>query len=125
MHTEITADTPEAVVQRQLDAYNAKDLDGWLATYAPDAKQYEFPATLLTEGREQIRARTAPRFLEPDLHAKLLTRSVMDDVVIDHEEITRNFPEGRGTIRLVCIYRVSGGLIRQASFVFGEKILEA
>jgi hypothetical protein len=115
--------TPEALVQRQLDAYNAKNLEAWLATYAPDAKQFEFPATLLTDGHDQIRARTGPRFQEPDLHAKLLSRSVMDDIVIDHEEVTRNFPEGRGTIRLVCIYRVRDGLIREASFVFGEKIL--
>lgn len=26
---------PETIVQRQLDAYNAKDLDALLATYAP------------------------------------------------------------------------------------------
>ncbi|HEX8954943.1 MAG TPA: nuclear transport factor 2 family protein [Burkholderiaceae bacterium] len=115
--------TPEGLVQRQLDAYNAKDLEAWLATYAPDARQYEFPATLLADGHEQIRTRSAPRFQEPDLHAKLLSRSVLDEVVIDHEEVTRNFPEGRGTIRLICIYRVRDGLIREASFVFGEKAL--
>ena len=28
-------DAPAAVVKRQLDAYNRKDLEGWLATYAP------------------------------------------------------------------------------------------
>lgn len=27
-----TYTSPEVVVQRQLDAYNAKNLDGWLAT---------------------------------------------------------------------------------------------
>ena len=26
--------TPEEIVQRQLDSYNAKDLEAWLATYA-------------------------------------------------------------------------------------------
>jgi len=31
----------EAVVERQLAAYNAKDLSAWLATYAEDARQYE------------------------------------------------------------------------------------
>ena len=29
-----------SLIQRQLDAYNAKDLDGWLSTYAKDAKQF-------------------------------------------------------------------------------------
>lgn len=27
--------SPQVVVQRQLDAHNAKNLDAWLATYAP------------------------------------------------------------------------------------------
>ena len=110
-------------MQTQLDAYNRKDLEGWLATYAADAQQYEFPATLLASGHEAIRARTAPRFLEPDLHAALIKRSVMGEVVIDHEEVTRNFPEGKGSIELVCIYRVREGKITEASFVFGEKKL--
>ena len=29
------------LVQRQLDAYNQRDLDAWLKTYAPDAQQFE------------------------------------------------------------------------------------
>jgi putative hydrolase of HD superfamily len=117
--------SPEIVVQRQLDAYNAKDLEGWLATYAPDARQYEHPGKLLTEGHAQIRARTAPRFSEPNLHAKLLKRTVMGPVVIDHEDVIRTFPEGPGRIELVCIYVVEEGLIRSASFVFGPQVLDA
>ena len=31
---------PVTVVQTQLDAYNAKDIEALLATYAPDAEQY-------------------------------------------------------------------------------------
>ena len=62
---------PEAVAQRQLDAYNARDLDAWLATYATDAQQFEYPATLLASGHAEIVARAA-RFQEPDLHARLL-----------------------------------------------------
>ena len=42
--------SPAAVVQRQLDAYNARDLDALIATYAADARQYEHPATLLAPG---------------------------------------------------------------------------
>ncbi len=39
--------SPEVVVQRQLDAYNAKDLDAWLSTFAEDAKQFELGDGLL------------------------------------------------------------------------------
>ena len=68
--------SPQVVVQRQLDAYNAKNLDAWLATYAPDAQQFELGGKLLASGHAQISARTALRFEEPHLHAQLLSRTV-------------------------------------------------
>ena len=104
--------SPEAVVQRQLDAYNARDLDALLATYAPDARQYALPATLLATGHAEMRPRFAARFQEPDLHARLLQRAVMGNIVIDHEEVSRTFPEGPGRVDLVAIYEVVDGLIR-------------
>jgi hypothetical protein len=65
---------PEAVVQRQLDAYNARDLDALLAIYADDAEVFEHPATRVATGTEALRARFAVRFQEPNLHARLLNR---------------------------------------------------
>ncbi|NDY92400.1 nuclear transport factor 2 family protein [Ideonella livida] len=115
--------SPAVVVQRQLDAYNAKNLEAWLDCYAEDAKQFELGGALLAEGHAQIRARTAPRFLEPHLHAHLLRREVMGHVVIDHEDVTRSFPEGPGSIELVCVYVVERGKIQSASFAFGPPTL--
>ena len=115
--------SPEVVVQRQLDAYNAKDLDAWLSTYAPDARQFELGGQLLAEGHSQIRARTSQRFAEPHLHAQLIRREVFGNVVIDHEDVHRTFPEGPGRIELVCVYLVEDGLIQSASFAFGPQTL--
>jgi hypothetical protein len=117
--------SPEAVVQRQLDAYNAHDMNALLATYAEDAEQFEHPAKLVARGHAQIRERMAARFREPNLHARLLKRAVMGGVVVDHEEVTRTFPEGPGTIELVAIYQVREGKIQTGSFVFGEKKIAA
>ena len=114
----------EFIVQRQLDAYNARDIDAFMATYAEDAQQFEYPDILLASGAAEIRARSSARFQEPNLHAKLLKRIVMGHVVIDHEEVTRTFPEGRGKIALVAIYEVREGKIAVARFIFGEEILE-
>jgi len=110
----------EAVVQRQLAAYNAKDLQAWLATYAEDARQYELAGKLLATGHAELRARTEVRFAEPDLHAHLLQRSVMGNVVIDHEVVTRNFAQGVGTVEMVCVYVVKDGVIQTASFEIGQ-----
>jgi len=113
--------TPESVVQRQLEAYNAKDLSAWLATYAADAEQFELHGARLAAGHAQMRERMAARFAEPDLHAELLSRVVMGHVVVDHERITRNFPEGKGTIEMLCVYEVAGGVIAKASFALGKR----
>ena len=114
-----------AVVQAQLDAYNAKDIDALLATYAPDAEQYVLHGELLARGHEQMRPRFLARFAEPNLHARLLSRTVIGNVVADLELIERTFPEGPGTIEMLCLYEVAEGRIRKATFATGETRLLA
>ena len=116
---------PSAVVQAQLDAYHAKDLDRLLATYAADAdaEQFTLRGELLAKGHDESRARYAARFVEPDMHARLLSRTVVGTVVVDVKGITRNFPEGLGSVEMLCIDEVADGLIHKASFVLGAKTL--
>jgi hypothetical protein len=116
---------PETVVQRQLDAYNARDIEALVATYAEDAQQFEHPSKLLATGSAELRARFADRFKEPNLHAVLINRIVMGSVVIDQEKVDRTFPEGAGTIELVAIYEVQKGRIAKAWFISGPKTLNA
>lgn len=116
--TPLSSD-PAAVVQRQLDAYNARDVEAIVAAYADDAQQFEHPAKLLARGSAELRARFALRFQDPRLHARLVRRMVAGHVVVDHEEITATFPEGPGQRELVAIYEVQEGRIAKAWFVFG------
>ncbi|MBI2516813.1 MAG: nuclear transport factor 2 family protein [Opitutae bacterium] len=116
---------PAVVVQRQLDAYNARDLDTLLAIYADDAQTFEHPAKLLARGTTELRERFALRFQEPNLHAALLQRTVMGHIVVDHERVTRTFPEGPGTVELMMIYEVRDGRITQAWSIPGPKVLLA
>ena len=115
---------PESVVQRQLDAFNTRDIGALMATYAEDAQQFEYPATLLASGAAQVRERSTARFRESNLHARLIRRIVMGQVVIDHEEVTRTFPEGTGKIELIAIYEVRDGKIATARFIYGSKTLD-
>lgn len=120
---------PSDIVQRQLDCYNARDLTGLLATYSLDAVHRDLQGNILAVGHDQLRERFAVRFAEPDLHAKLLQRTVMGHIVVDHEIITRNFaePEGvrLGTIEMLCIYEVVGNTIARATFALGKKALHS
>ncbi|WP_397384022.1 nuclear transport factor 2 family protein [Prosthecobacter sp.] len=120
-----TLTSPADLIQRQLDAYNAHDLDALLATYAEDANLFEHPATLLASGHSQLRARFALRFQEPNLHAHLLNRVLIDRFVVDHERVTRTFPDGTGTIDLVATYEVVDGKIINAWFLASPKTLDS
>ncbi len=110
----------EQLVQRQLDAYNSKNLEAWLSCYHPDAVQLDFHGAVLASGHDQMRERIRLRFAEPDLHAQLLNRMVMGDWVTDHELIQRNFPKGRGQVEMLCLYQVKQGLIVKALFQLGQ-----
>ncbi|GLS76096.1 steroid Delta-isomerase [Oharaeibacter diazotrophicus] len=112
-------------VRRQLDAYNRRDIDDFMRWWADDARCFAFPDTPLAEGAAAIRARHVERFREPDLHGRLLSRVVVGNLVVDHETVTRNFPDGRGEVEVVCLYEVSGGLIVRAWFRMGERRLDA
>ena len=116
---------PAAVVQAQLDAYNAKDIDALMATYAPDAQQFTLHGPLLAGGHDSIRPRYETRFAEPALHARLLSRTVIGNIVTDLEVVTRNFPEGKGSVEMLCIYEVVDGRIARASFAAGTTTLLA
>lgn len=115
-----TNTTPVAVVQAQLDAYNARDIDALLETYAQDAELHTLHGERLAKGREELRSRFLARFMEPDLFARLVSRIVIGNFVTDAEVITRNFPEGRGTVEMLCVYEVVNGRIQCASFATGE-----
>ncbi|NTJ44692.1 SnoaL-like domain-containing protein [Agrobacterium larrymoorei] len=107
-------------VQKQLEAYNARDIDAFMPWWAEDCEYYAFPDTLLAANAAEIRARHVERFKEPDLQGKLLKRIVVDDVVIDYETVTRTFPQGIGEIDVICIYVIAESKIAKAWFKISE-----
>ena len=122
--THLTQQTEvELLVQKQLEAYNNKDIKAWLDCYHSDAVQLDFHGFVLASGHDQMRQRISVRFTEPDLKATVLKRIVMGEWVIDHEVIQRNFPEGRGQMEMLCSYQVKQGLIVKALFQAGEVVL--
>lgn len=117
--------SPLSVVQGQLDAFNAKDVEALMCTYAPDAEQFALHGERLAKGHDELRPRYLARFEEADLFARLLSRMVIGNIVTDLELITRNFPEGLGTLEMLCIYEVADGRIQRASFASGAKTILA
>lgn len=78
-----------------------------LATYADDAEHYTLHGPQLAKGHAMLRERFLARFQEPDLHAQLLSRTVVGNIVADAERITRNFSDGIGLVEMLCSTRWS------------------
>lgn len=112
--------SPAYPVQKQLEAYNARDIEAFMLWWAEDCQYYAFPDTLLASGAKAIRERHVERFKEPDLHGKLLSRIVSGNLVIDHETVTRNLASGKAEIGVVCIYEIADGKIARAWFRIGD-----
>jgi len=124
MDASSTADI-ERPVQRQLDAYNARDIDAFMPWWSEDCHYYEFPDRLLARGAAEIRARHLARFQEPNLHGQLIKRIVVANLVVDQEIVTRSFPDGPGEVDVVAIYEIADGRIAKAWFRMGPPRLHA
>ena len=113
------------IVQKQLDAYNARDIDTFMALWSDDAQLFAHPATLLPNGAAEIRERHIARFAEANLFGKLICRMAVGDMVVDREVVTRSFPEGPGRVDVIMIYQVAGAKIVKAWAKMGDPILDA
>lgn len=106
---------PEAAVQHQLEAYNARDLARFLAVYSDEIRLCRPPATepALVGKTALAEMYATQRFNLPGLHAELVNRMVLGNKVIDHERISgvREQP-----FEVAAVYEVIEGLIRNAWF---------
>lgn len=100
--------TPEQVVQKQLDTYNARDIEGFMTVMSRDVQLFEYGQPSPTaQGADAIRRLYAQLFQNsPQLHSNLINRMVIGNKVIDHESIVgRN--GNPAAIELIVIYKVN------------------
>jgi hypothetical protein len=108
--------SPVDIVQEQLEAYNARDLERFAATYSADIRIYRMPATEPSiVGQSKLREVYAKRFASPGLHATIVNRIEIGDKVIDHERVVGIEAE---PIEAVAVYQVADGLISAVWFFY-------
>jgi hypothetical protein len=103
-------------VERQVEAYNAGDVDAFVACYAAEVALEDADGNLQTNGREQLREDYAKLFERcPDLHAEIATRIRVGPYVVDEERISGH---PAGDIHVIAVYRLDDeGLIDRARFL--------
>lgn len=115
-------ETSEQVVQRQLDAYNARDIDAFMATYSNDIELYNYPNKLVGKGKESMRKTYGRMFKQvTELHCTIVKRMVLGNMVIDQESV-KGFPgwKKNGPLEAIAVYTVTNGLISKVTFIRGK-----
>ncbi|MDT0607154.1 nuclear transport factor 2 family protein [Croceitalea rosinachiae] len=111
---EKKVDNPEPIVQKQLEAYNARDIDAFLKTYSDHVELYNYPNQQTSKGQISMRKRYHGFFEStPDLHCEIKNRIIIGNKVIDEEYLTvkgQNFSA-------VAIYEVENGKIAKVTFI--------
>ncbi len=103
------------IVQHQLNAYNERNLEAFLETYADDAELYNFPDSLIGKGKDAMRKKYGPYFEKyPDLHCEIKSRTVQGNTVIDQEYVTAT---GKSPLEAIAIYKVIDGKIKMVYFI--------
>ena len=102
--------SPAGTVGRQIELFNAHDLEGFLALFAEEVEVSEIPGTAAPTGKARLRELYAARFhANPDLHASAEAQMVSGEFVIQKEKIKGR--TGKDPLVAVTIYQVKAGKI--------------
>lgn len=109
--------SPRIIANRQLAAYNARNLAGFMALFADDAWLEDMPTGVRrATGKDAITEIYRARFGDnPKLHCKVHARIDLGDYAIDHETVT-GLADG-SEINCIAIYEVRDALIRSVRFI--------
>lgn len=101
------------VIQDQVNAFNARDLERFLSFYAPSVVIEDGGGNVMMQGHEGMRAFYGPLFAQsPELHVDIPSRIHIDSWVIDEEEATGAQVEGfPPELHAAVVYQVVDGKI--------------
>jgi hypothetical protein len=103
------------IAQKQLDAYNAQDLDIYVSFFASDCVVSGLNGAPTETTRDAIKARYAKAFAQfPQNKAYLKNRIAVGSTVVDHERVVR--APGGEEFEIIAIYTFRDGLISRVDF---------
>ena len=117
-HSGVTEEEQAALaaVARRTAAYNAHDIEAFLATYHEDLRVYEYPHRFLGEGTDRMRDIFGPQFAANDGTIVVHSRHALENVVVSDETVTFL---GK-TEHNIGIYTIEDGLIVEVRLIEPE-----
>ncbi|WP_298520636.1 nuclear transport factor 2 family protein [uncultured Kordia sp.] len=104
------------LVQKQINAYNAKDIDAFAATFSDDVIFYNFPEEVFLKGKKQLREIFGDLFRKsPDLYCEIENKIATGNTVILQENV--RFQKGQAFLEFIVMYKVENDKIKEVYFL--------
>ena len=108
--------TPELLVQQQLNAYNARNIEAFLEPYSDDVEIYTFPNTLISKGKDEMRKSYTQMFAKmSNLHCELKGRIIQGNIVIDRESVSGMISNTK--VEATAVYEIKNHKIIKVYFI--------
>ncbi len=114
IHENTPQISTEDVVAKQLEAYNARNIDQFVTFFADDIEILNYPGRLTIKGKEALRNTYKGLFTRAtDLNCIIKNRIVVGNKVIDEEVVS----VGNTTFTAVAVYEIENDLIKKVTFI--------
>ena len=114
--------TPEQVVQKQLETYNKRDINGFMSLIDDNVTFYDYSNGNITMSGAFACKEFYSNLFEasPNLHSTILQRTIFGNKIIDYERISgRN--GNKDMVELILIYEVNKEKIIKVTVLRKEK----
>jgi hypothetical protein len=108
------------VVDAQVEAYRARDVERFLSHYADDISVVLFDGTPMFADKQVMREQYGKLFADsPDLHVSIASRMTAGAFVVDQEEISGfHFGDLPTEMTALTVYQVTDGKIAKLMLLF-------
>lgn len=108
------------VVDAQIEAYRARDVERFLSYYADDASVVLFDGTRMFAGKEVMREQYGKLFADsPGLNLTFASRMIAGDFVVDEEHVSGlHFGDMPTEMTAISVYQVTAGKISKLMLLF-------
>ena len=113
----VAEESPAKIIQKQVEAFNSRNLDAFVSCYTENVKVQRFPNEKMYQGNDKMRE-NYDRFFEnvKQSSVEVVNRIVLENMIIDEERTMVDGREGHQ----VAIYKVESGRIASMTFVFPD-----
>ncbi|MCC6573035.1 MAG: nuclear transport factor 2 family protein [Planctomycetes bacterium] len=108
--------TPEELIQKQLDAYNTCDIDGFCATCAKDILVRDGDGKVICKGVKEVRERYGPLFKDNPHQMAIIEQRLSGGIYVVDEEVVTGRADGVQR-RALILYKVVNDLCTEMTIV--------